>query len=495
MENVLKEFVVALGFAIDEKGKKNFDHTLKNIADSAVKLSAAIIGASTAISAFTLKISSGLDQLYYTAKNTGSSVENLEKMMFGFSQVGLSADTALSSIRSLSSFLDSAPNASNLLNRIGVKTHDVNGHMRDTSNILSDLLNKLAKMPIYQAMAYGQIFGIDEETIKRTRNGIGGFTKEYKEMLKATGYNSNHAASQANEFMMRYRKLGTVFDILKNKIGGNLAESLSGKMEKFTKLILDNFPKIESVITKVLTLIIRLTMRGIELIGDIINLYRSLDKSTQDTIKVIGALAFAIWALSSPLLLISGLLIGLLFLYDDYKNWKEGKKSLIDWKEIKWFDNLEEKIDNLKLALEIFAAYFAGKFMLTIVRAVASMTTSVAGLVTSLASIATSSAGIAAIGLLYSPSLNEGEDEIVSKMHHDTFKEMGLSDKNGNIDVQRFNELINKFTNNNPGVTVNQTNNINITTTGETGREVVEIIENQANRNLQQMNNIKVTHE
>ena len=54
---------------------------------------------------------------------------------------------------------------------------------------------------------------------------------------------------------------------------------------------------------------------------------------------------------------------------------------------------------------------------------------------------------------------------------------------------------IQNHNNNNSNTTINQTNNININTTVEHGREVVEIIDNQTNRHLNQIHNIKVVYE
>lgn len=78
-----------------------------------------------------------------------------------------------------------------------------------------------------------------------------------------------------------------------------------------------------------------------------------LDKSTQQLIETLGALVLA-WKLvnsaflTSPIGRIIALGLAILSLYDDYKTWQAGGKSLIDWE--KW----QPGIDSAKKALDWF---------------------------------------------------------------------------------------------------------------------------------------------
>lgn len=511
MDNVIKEFIVALGFNIDSQGEKNFNSILKNIASNAIKASSMIISAGTVINAFTLKIASNLDKLFFLARSTDSTTPGLEKLAYSFKQVGLSSDIAYNSVQSLSQFLDSSPNASNLLNRIGVNTHNANGSLRDTTEILTDLLDRLGKMPLYRAKIYGQLFGIDENTVKSTRKNIKQFAKEYQEMLKITDYDSNKTAIQSNKFMSRFRSINSLLDILKDKIGGNLAEGLTGKLEKFKKFIVNNFPKIEKVITKTLKVIIDLGGRGIQIIGNIINMYNSLDKSTQNSIKIITALALAIWALYSPILLISALLVGLLLLYDDYKGWQDNKNSAIDWE--KWesvISVLSRVFDDLIKKVDIFVTGLIAVFNVVqgIIDIVEKKDTKYSRMIKSAPSKlvmgvnnwleARTDDVLVWLGAKAPRKKSKGKSDPAPDVRDNEAFEAWLK---GNIDTIDNTRLgvkssdIQNHNNNNSNTTINQTNNININTTVEHGREVVEIIDNQTNRHLNQIHNIKVVYE
>lgn len=78
-----------------------------------------------------------------------------------------------------------------------------------------------------------------------------------------------------------------------------------------------------------------------------------LDAETKTLIEVIGGLVVAMRILNStfwmsPIGLITGLIVALGLLWEDYKTWKEGGNSLIDWE--KW----QPAIDKAKDAITWF---------------------------------------------------------------------------------------------------------------------------------------------
>ncbi|NHW87436.1 lytic transglycosylase catalytic, partial [Escherichia coli] len=73
-----------------------------------------------------------------------------------------------------------------------------------------------------------------------------------------------------------------------------------------------------------------------------------LDAETKTLIEVIGGLVVAMRILNStfwmsPIGLITGLIVALGLLWEDYKTWKEGGNSLIDWE--KWLPAIDKAKD------------------------------------------------------------------------------------------------------------------------------------------------------
>ncbi|HDS9627495.1 hypothetical protein UXP21_23695, partial [Enterobacter kobei] len=57
----IKDFLVSLGFDIDEAGASKFDSVLAGTTANAIKMGLAVEGAALTVVAFTAKIASGLD--------------------------------------------------------------------------------------------------------------------------------------------------------------------------------------------------------------------------------------------------------------------------------------------------------------------------------------------------------------------------------------------------------------------------------------------------
>lgn len=372
----IKDFLISLGFDIDEAGGRKFEAVVSGVTLNVIKMGVAVEAAALTVVGFTTKIASGLDKLYWQSQRTGATANNIRAIGYAFSQAGGTVEGFNGTLDNVARFLRSTPGAEGFLRNLGIQTRDANGKLRDTAQLVTLVGDKLAKMPYYRANQYAQILGIDENTLLAMRRGVQGFTSDYQGMLQATGFDSQKAAEQSNKFMTQMRGLTGLFGIMRDKIGGNLAGGLAGNLERFRKNILLNFPKIEGTITavlkKVLSLadsIMTLVYRGVQGVGDLIKWWDKLDSGTQHLIQVLGGLLVA-WRvlnsafITSPIGIISALAASLVLLYDDYKTWKEGGNSLIDWKSWepgvkkaeKFIDDISKAIKSLGKVLDDFQA-------------------------------------------------------------------------------------------------------------------------------------------
>ncbi|HED3078594.1 lytic transglycosylase [Citrobacter amalonaticus] len=354
----IKDFLVSLGFSLDEAGYQKFNSVLTGATANAIKMGLAVEGAALSVVAFTAKIASGLDQLYWASQRTGATVQGIKAVGYAISQVGGSADAARGSLESLSRFMRNNPGAEGFLNRLGVQTRDASGKMRDMSTIFTGVGQKLSSMPYYRANQYAQMLGIDENTLMAMRRGVGQFSAQYSTMAKAIGFNANEAAVSSNRFMTSLRAFSEAAGMARDKIGATLAGGLVGSMDNLRKQLLDNWPRIEAVLTKVIKGILwagdaitRVLWRAGGAVSDIIDWFKRLDPATQQLITLFGALLVA-WRLlnsaflASPIGIVMILAGALVLLYDDYKTWKEGGDSLIDWE--KWAPGVNEALKNIK---------------------------------------------------------------------------------------------------------------------------------------------------
>ncbi|MFZ5201574.1 lytic transglycosylase [Enterobacter kobei] len=352
--DTIKDFLVSLGFDIDQAGANKFEAVLKGVTANVLKVGAVVEGAALSIVGFTTQIANGLDKIYWASQRTGASVQGIKALGYAASQTGASAESAMSSLEGLAGFMRSNPGAEGFLNRLGVQTRDASGKMRDTAAIFTGVGQKLNNMPYYRAKQYAQMLGIDENTLMAMRRGMNGFIADYQSMLQKTGFNADKAAVQSNKFMTSMRGLTSLFGIMRDKIGSNLAGGLAGSLDSLRRRILDNFPKIEETLTRVIKGVIwlanaftRMAWRLIQGAGSVIDWWKRLDDGSKNLLKIFGALLVA-WRLlnsaflKSPIGIITTLILAIGLLYDDYQTWKEGGKSLIDWG--KWKTEIDQAV-------------------------------------------------------------------------------------------------------------------------------------------------------
>lgn len=355
---VIKSFLVSLGFEVDSTGEKKFDATLMGVTLNAVKAGAAIEAAALSVVAFTAKIASGLDNLYQASQRTGASAEGIQKLSYAISQAGGSAAAATASLEGMAAFMRNNPGAEGFLNRLGIQTRDAKGNLRDMATIFTSVGQKLNSMPFYRARQYAQMLGIDDNTLMAMRRGLGQYSEQYSAMAKAIGFDANKAAASSNRFMTSLKAFGTMAGMARDKIGADMAGGLTGSLDRLRKQMLDNFPKIEAVITRgikgimwLADMVGHLVHRLIDGADQIAHWWETLDTSTREFIVLLGALTVALklvnsafW--SSPIGIITALAGAIFLLWDDYRTWKEGGKSLIDWD--KWKPDIDQALKNLK---------------------------------------------------------------------------------------------------------------------------------------------------
>lgn len=385
----LKDFLISLGFKVDEAGARKFDAVVAGTTLKAIELGVKVEAAALSVVAFTAKIASGLDDLYWASQRTGATVEGIKQIGYAVSQVGGSVDGARGSLENLARFMRNNPGAEGFLNRLGVQTRDASGNMRDMATIFTGVGQRLSSMPYYRANQYAEMLGLDENTLMAMRRGIGQFSGEYTAMAKAIGYNADVAAVSSNKFMTSLRSFGLMAGMARDKIGSSLADGLAGSLDRLRRQILDNFPKIEGAITATVKGILwagemvgRVIYRLVQAASDIRSWWSGLDRDSQKLIEALGGLLVA-WRLlnaamlASPITWVLAFAGALLLLYDDYRTWKEGGKSLIDWKQwepaiekakaaILWLRGkllgLKDDVGGWQNAFEVLATFVAGSW-------------------------------------------------------------------------------------------------------------------------------------
>ena len=222
---VIREFLVQLGFKSDEKSLKKFTDGVEGATKNVAKLVATIAGAALTVGAGVAAFAANMEALYFSAKKMGASAVNAKAFEKAMANFGVASGEALQSVQSLARWMRSTPASEGFLRSLGVETRDTNGKLKDTVDLMSDLGVALRSKPYYLAQQYAQIFGISEDVLRAMLDGkFDAEMEKQRKALKDSGF--DEAADKANKFMTRLRDLQTQIEAVAVSLGGPLLDVL-----------------------------------------------------------------------------------------------------------------------------------------------------------------------------------------------------------------------------------------------------------------------------
>ncbi|MBU9246346.1 mannosyl-glycoprotein endo-beta-N-acetylglucosamidase [Burkholderia multivorans] len=293
---VIREFLVALGFKVDEKGLKNFKEGVEGTTKGVKQLIATVSGAALTVSAGVAAFASKLERLYFVAQRTGAAETSLKSLEFAARNFGVSSEQAIGTVENLARMLRNVPGSEGLLQQMGVQTRDANGNLRDSVDLLTDLGSQLAKLPQYEANAYAGVFGIDENLLLAMRNGdFERFLKQYREMSQTTGLDK--AADDAHQFMTQLRGLGTTFENLGIRVEGAMLGKVGPSLDRFQQWMDEHGDEVANRVAEIASAILKVVEAVGPPLGKLVDLFIELDHSTNGWSTKILFLGVALKAL------------------------------------------------------------------------------------------------------------------------------------------------------------------------------------------------------
>ena len=235
MAETIQEFLVKIGYKVDEAGQSKFFNSLKKTETGALSLGKsvgafgiALAGIGYAAAKGTLAYAKSMEQLYFAAKRTGTSIQNLKAIQLAGASLGASPESAQASVENLASFLRHNPGGDGFLESFGVKTKDKKGKELDTVEKEKNISTAFQKMPEWQAMQYGGALGMSDEMILAMRNPA--FTGQIDKYKKAEGADVNAAGESAH-------KLEDADRLLESHKFGLAAQAMTPVMNTLTTAI------------------------------------------------------------------------------------------------------------------------------------------------------------------------------------------------------------------------------------------------------------------
>lgn len=230
--NVLREYLVSLGYSVDNVSQKKFDLALLNSDRSASGLARTLLGVAASAQAMMLVYARSMERLYYSSMKAESSVGSLQAISFAAKNIGLSGDAMVAGVEGMARAMRTNPGLKALLTgQFGINTQG-----KETTALLVEFVEKLSTMPDYIATSFAQMFGIDPDTYFLLSRQVGQFKEVMalrKQWSKDMGLDSEQGVEAMREYANATREVEERLKIL----GQVVAVSLLPPFREATRLV------------------------------------------------------------------------------------------------------------------------------------------------------------------------------------------------------------------------------------------------------------------
>lgn len=164
MADTLREYLIELGFKVDENGWKGFNEKLARSAENTAKLGATVVGVAATIQVAVEKVARSYEELYYVSQRTGGGVNALRASEFGFRQIGSSAEAARGSIEGFAAAVRTNPGLKAMFQGMGI---DTGNSQKAIGQMVDKLKSQYGEGGYFIAQQFAQMGGMDEQTFRQ----------------------------------------------------------------------------------------------------------------------------------------------------------------------------------------------------------------------------------------------------------------------------------------------------------------------------------------
>lgn len=368
MSAPIKEFLVGIGFEVDDKGLNNFQAKVADFAKRATLIVGGVTAGFWALSKAIGGTADKFNALGDLSGRVGANAVALEKLNYVAANSASSAQAVATSLENLAARAGEAKlgvgRGALIFEAFGLSATDANGNVKETTALLADVGALMKDLSHAEQLGIANKLGIDKTLIQTITQGSDALEKEFDNLYAQTGADVEQLAKDSTAYNDAMRRLGYAFTTFKHTIIGGLLEPLAlagedlrkfltdflGSIAKTLRPILNGIGLLFSSFLKILTTLFKAIANVVKWVfSPFVKLFNAMPL----WVKAIGALTIA-WKtmgaafLASPIGLVVALGAAIAALYDDFQVWKAGGKSLIDWEA--W----EPAINTARAAIESF---------------------------------------------------------------------------------------------------------------------------------------------
>ena len=357
----IKEFLVGLGFKVDEAGLAKFSQGIASASLRVTALAAATTAAAGVIVAGVKAIADDFDQLDKLATQFRTTADAIDEFADAAGILGIKEETAVEGLKNLDrAIVDTSMGmgkAKAVFEDLGISVKDANGNLKPTTEVMAELAEKFKDMDKSKQIRIMEKLGLDPALIKVFNADMAALRADMEAIDKAAGVDFGQAMAESKAFMEVWRamqqeiqKWKLLFKTTMESVSVKLMpkfraqmKSITESMINFRRKVMDNLPKaieaimpIINVIMRIAEAFIKITARIVSGAMTIIGWFLKLNQATGGWAGYILAAAAA-WKylnlafLKTPLGMLLSLAAVVALLIDDFLTFKEGGDSLIDW--------------------------------------------------------------------------------------------------------------------------------------------------------------------
>lgn len=357
----IKEFLVGLGFKVDEAGLAKFSAGIASASLRVTALAAATTAAAGVIVAGVQKIAADFDQMDKLATQFRTTADAIDEFADAAGILGIKEETAVEGLKNLDrAIVDTSMDmgrAKAVFADLGITVKDAAGNLKPTTEVMAELAEKFKGMERGKQIRVMERLGLDPSLLKLFNADMVALRAEMEAIDKAAGLDFGQAMAESKAFMEIWRamqqeiqKWKLLFKTTMESVSVKLMpkfraqiRAITDAMINFRRKVMDNLPKAIEAIMPIIGVIMRIAEAFIKITAriasgamTIIGWLLKLNEFTGGWAGYILAAAAA-WKylnlafLKTPLGMLLSLAAVVALLIDDFLTFKEGGDSLIDW--------------------------------------------------------------------------------------------------------------------------------------------------------------------
>ena len=358
---VIKEFLVGLGFKIDEAGMARFVTGVSKATVAVTAMGAATTAAAAAVFAGINSVASEYYQLERLGVQFRSTAEAIDQFIDSAQVLGIKNETAIDSLRGLDrAIVDTSMGIGRtklVFENLGISVVDAAGKIKPTTQVMGELAELFKTMERGKQIRVMERLGIDSSFVKVFMADIDAINADLNAIDQSVGLDFEKAVKEGKAFTLSLRVLqqetqkwrilfAKAMDVIAVKMMPRIRQTMEStrqSMIRLRRMTMDVMPMIISKIVPVIGAVLRIAeafasiaSRIASAVGTIISWIVRLNSATNGLAGYIIAAAVA-WRylnlafLRTPLGQLISFATVVALLIDDFLTFREGGDSLIDW--------------------------------------------------------------------------------------------------------------------------------------------------------------------